>query len=240
MARKSSEALAARAKLEQADAEYRSAMLAKGRPLDPQGRVLTVRPENDKPMRDFWDAVGEKPMCVALRESGNERAVQLAMRLTKAKRNLSLARLCREEGVSLQDLNDMWKKYNLAVGQARQAALLPDAMEDTAIDALSTYVVCTRCDGTGLITRPVKDEKGNVEPVEATCPACKGSREVRQAGDKGAREMLFESMGVIKRGGGGASATVNMLSIGEGGFEDMMNASQKLVQGSRVEDADDN
>jgi len=237
MARKSSEAMAARAKLEQADVEYRASILAKGRPMDSYGRVMTARPENDKPMRDFWDAVGEKPMLVALRESGNERAMQLAMRLTKAKRNLSLARLCREEGVSLQDLNDMWKKYNLAVGQARQAALLPDAMEDTAIDALSTYVVCNRCDGTGLITRPVKTADGNLEQVEATCPACKGAREVRQAGDKDSRALLFESMGVIKRGGGMTQAV--QINMGDGGFEDMMNASQKLIQGQRIDDVED-
>ena len=224
------EALAAREKLEKADATFREQMRSKGRAMDSYGRVLAARAENDKPMRDFWDAVGEKPMCTALRDSGNERATQLAKRITSSKRHLSLARVCREEGVSLQDLNDMWKKYNLAVGQARQAAILPDAMEDTAIDALSTYVVCNRCDGTGLVTRPVKgtDDKGaeTVEQVEVVCPGCKGAREVRQPGDKDARAQLFESMGVIKRGG---PLVANQINIG-GTFEDDMNFSQKLIQ----------
>ena len=226
--------LSAKAKIAKADKEWRARMREKGRHLDRDGRILPATPYSDHPLREFWEAVDKDLMNQALCESGDERAVNLAsILMTPGRRNLSFAAACRESGVTLQQLNDLWRKHNLAVGMVKMATHLPKVMEDVAVDAQSTYVVCPRCDGLGQITRAIRAKSGAVVETDTLCPQCKGAREIRQPGDKSARDLTFKAVGLVKE-----TPTVAIQQNFEG-FESTMIDAQKVLQPVRHTEEED-
>ncbi len=62
---------------------------------------------------------------------------------------------------------------------------------DVVHNAMNRDVVCPRCDG----LKNVRDE----EVESRTCPVCEGKGQVRVPGDPHARQLVFETMGMIGR-----------------------------------------
>jgi len=61
--------------------------------------------------------------------------------------------LCRNFGISLRDLLDVWYEYGRDLARLEIFNRLPEIARRTAEDALSREVACDRCDGIGQITK---------------------------------------------------------------------------------------
>jgi len=223
---------------EQADSKFKAQVRShtkRDTKMDRDGRLITLEPRKDKVMRSFWDNVDQDGLKLALSESEDIKVQNLLELLTEPKfAHYSFATICRKAGVTLQQLNELWRKHNLALGIAKMSSHLPQVMEDTAVDAKSTFILCPRCDGVGTITRSLRSSAtGDFTDVEDTCPQCKGAKEIRQVGDKDARSLTLETMGLIKKGGPTTAVQVN---VGEASFEDTMISAQKLLQKPRQAD----
>ena len=209
------------------DREFKLRKRAQGRKIDSSGRLLPKVASQDQPLKDFIGNVDSSVIQQALVETGDEKAIALATMMMNPTERRSFPTLCRACGVTLQQLNELWRKHNLALGMVKMASRLPKVMEDTAQDAESRYTLCPRCDGLGTVTRAIKDDSGNLREVDEECPQCHGAREVRTPGDAKARDLTFETMGLT---GKTAPMLAQQFIIGgDESFEGLIGAAQKVI-----------
>ena len=214
---------------------YRARKKAQGKVLDPSGRAVAKTPFRDEPMKQFEEEVrvsnNESEMKEALKQSGNAKMIELYTYLqTYPRHTLSLA--CRRSNVSLQELNDLWRKHQFARGLIKVSDQLPEILEDTAIDARSRFDVCDFCDGTGEKTRTRIIDGGPVTETEI-CPKCKGAREIRLPGDAESRKQIFEMTGLTGK-------TSPLVAIQQNTFigdtlDDTLSAAQKILTGPVID-----
>jgi len=209
------------------DREFKLRKRAQGRKMDSSGRLLPKVASQDQPLKDFIGNVDSSVIQQALVETGDDKAIALATMMMNPTERRSFPTLCRACGVTLQQLNELWRKHNLALGMVKMASRLPKVMEDTAQDAESRYSLCPRCDGLGTVTRAIKDDSGNLREVDEECPQCHGAREVRTPGDAKARDLTFETMGLT---GKTAPMLAQQFIIGgDESFEGLIGAAQKVI-----------
>ena len=209
------------------DREFKRRKRAQGRKIDSSGRLLPALPTKDQPLKDFIGNVDSSVIQQALVETGEEKALALATMMMNPTERRSFPTLCRACGVTLQQLNELWRKHNLALGMVKMASRLPKVMDDTAQDAESRYSLCPRCDGLGTVTRAIKDDSGNLREIDGDCPQCHGAREVRVPGDSKARDLTFETMGLT-----GKTAPIlaqQFIIGGDESFEGLIGAAQKVL-----------
>lgn len=102
---------------------------------------------------------------------------------------VSLAAQAVACGVSDVEISNVFVKAIKAEGFIRQAKHLPDLMEQAAIDAKSKFEDCKKCGGAGSIGDKV-------------CEKCSGSGTVYVLGDTTRLRMIFETYGLLSKGGG--------------------------------------
>jgi hypothetical protein len=217
-----------------ANKAFRAKKIAAGRHFDTSDRLVPRDPTQDKAMKEFWSHIDKDKMREALREAGEDKHLALAGLLLDPSYNGSLSTACKDCGLTLNALNDLWRKHNMSEGLIRVAARLPKVMEDTALDAESKYEVCDRCDGEGSVerTRLVDDV---MTTVSESCPRCKGAREIRIAGDAKARDQVFEMVGLTGKAQGPLVA-IQQNFTGPEDFEGRSTLVQKLLQQPRRDD----
>ncbi len=197
-------------------------MAPKFKKKDKNGRKMASQPSEDLPMRRFIENVPEDEFSAALDASGDPKFQNfLLARCDPAYRQVGFAALCRKFNISLQDVDDLWRSHQLHRGMIRMMNQVPVILEDVAEDAKSRTVVCPRCDG--LLT--LINDKGDVRP----CPVCKETGMVRQTGDKAARELVFESIGLTGKRGPMVAIQQNFGL--DSGLEDVLMATQRVISG---------
>lgn len=144
----------------------------------------------------------------------------------------SFTAICRHHGLTYTSLVEMFSKYQINSGLIRQMRYVPKAMEDNAIDALSKFEPCPRCDGDGEIPdENAESVDGEIKVrITKTCPLCKGRKEVRVPGDKLARELLFESAGLTGKKGPSVAIQQNFGAGGDHSIESTLALTQKLLK----------
>lgn len=121
-----------------------------------------------------------------------------------AARYSSMGYLCRKFQMPLKEIHEIWRDHNLHLGMIQSAVDARYAIMDTFKDARSRMEVCGRCDGLGEVTdEKVTEDGGGEAKIRLTrkCPECKGEGVVRVPGDTEARKLVFETMGLTKKGG---------------------------------------
>lgn len=147
---------------------------------------------SEKFIRSMEKDVPRHDMAYALQLSEDQTLRQLGDMMTDSGYSRwSVARLCKELNVSYERLASCYHKSKVDEGKIRMAAHLPQVMEDTAIDAKSTEVLCPICSGTGSVA----DDESAV-----ACKECNGKGSVRRPGDQNARKLIFESAGLTGKG----------------------------------------
>ena len=211
-----------------ASQKWRSEMKARGKRFDKNGRIVPADPKAlDPPLVEFTDAVDFNALVEVLDTSEDARAHVLANLLCDPRqKRINFALAIRTAGLTLQDLNELWRKHNLAAGMVESASNVRRLIKDLSTDALSSHVVCPRCDGTGQIVRAAKNAQGSIEEAEAVCPQCKGAREVRQPGNPKAIDTTLKIFDIGTR----TSPLVAIQQNFEGSFEDTVGAAQDAVQ----------
>jgi hypothetical protein len=207
---------------------------------DRQGRKIPAQARHDSAFQHFIDNVDDAAFTAALEDAADAKYQSLLRaRLDPRNRRTSFSKLCRNFGISIADVDDLYRKSQIHIGMIRSANHIPDLMEDIAIDAKSKLQYCTRCDGKGIVTDLVEDAGGSDDfarsaksergGIERMCPMCKGVGEVRVAGDRTARDLVYESIGLIGRKGPMVAIQNNLTLDSELG--ELLANSQKVLAG---------
>ena len=209
----------------QQNKEYRAKKRAQGKRIDRSGRVMSKSPYTDKPMLDFWKNVDRDQMRKALQESDSSAAHALVGYMLE--KNVSMSRACRECGITLQKLNELYSKHQLAIGLIHANYHLPDVIASTAEDAKAAYELCDRCDGEGQVTRTrIMDDKP--QTFDEVCPKCRGERQVRISGDAKARDQIFKMTGVLGEDKGVSISVNQNMNFGDT-LGDTLGAAQRIL-----------
>lgn len=153
------------------------------------------------PVERFFNAVGRDEMIQALQASEDPRIAQ-TVRLLMDVRPITVVEACRKTKTTMADLVDAFHKYQVNEGTVRMMRHIPKVMEDVAEDAKSKSEPCMRCDSHGCVPMPedspliLEEQPEWVPPGWRVCPQCHGRKEVRVPGDKLARELVFEAVGL--------------------------------------------
>jgi len=105
---------------------------------------------------------------------------------------------------------------------------MPDVMEDVVIDSQSRVVTCDLCQGVGKISGKTVNKV--VDPI---CPECHGDGTVRINGDKDARTLAFETVGLKRTGMG-----VNIMNVNNPQHSSMPTMEEQIASVDKVFDAD--
>ena len=113
----------------------------RGRPAklqDKDGRRIPVRADRDQPMKWFFENIPAATFEEAVWASDNPKFRRLYAALQDpAYRTTSRMTLCRNFGVSLKDLVELWGEYNIALARLAVFNRLPQIMKELAEDASS-------------------------------------------------------------------------------------------------------
>jgi len=187
---------------------------------DKNGRLRPKQASRDLPMKTFIENVPRAEFEQALELSPDPRFRQLFDGMTDPHlARMSFAGLCKQFSITLNDIHDLWRNHQLHKALIRMSTYTPEILEDIAIDARSKMQGCTHCNGSRVVT----DTEGAVWP----CPVCRGAGEVRVPGDKNARVLTYEALGLMKRGGPLVAIQQNFGL--DAGLEEILGATQKLI-----------
>ena len=176
--------------------------------------AVVARAKVREALESFYKEVKLPELKQALEISNDPRYDMLLAALNNPRMNgCSFSTLCRKCRMSIQDVVEVWRNHLKTQGIVRMMGHMPDIMEDVAIDSKSRTVTCDMCQGKGVL----HDKKVNNidKPI---CPECHGDGSVRLMGDKDARLLAFETVGLKKGGGIGQ---VNVLNVNKGGVPSM-------------------
>jgi hypothetical protein len=192
------------------------------------GRPVPLAPSEDKAVRTFYETVPSAEFCDALGLSKDEKFETLGrLMLDPRRRDTSFATKMIIAKVTLVDLYDFWSKHQLHVGLLKLANRVPKILDDVAQDAESKMVACSRCDGIGTVLDLGPNNEIAAKP--RVCPLCEGTRKIRAVGDKAARDLVFESVGLTGKRPPPVAIQQNFGLDAELG--DVLLLSQKVITG---------
>lgn len=138
----------------------------------------------------------------------------------------------RKFGISVSELHQIYLDGQRHIGLLNLANRLPQVIDDTAADAESRLANCPRCDG----ETTVESTRGK-QKIMRTCPECEGEGKVKVAGDKHARDLVFESAKLIKQSGPLVAIQNNVQTNVSSGLdsrlEDLMKLTQSITVGAK-------
>lgn len=190
---------------------------------DKNGRKLPVIVSKDLPMRRFIENVDEGEFERALEAQSEPKfALFLSARADPAYRGQSFAALCKKFGITLQDVDELWRNHQLHTGMIQMMNHVPRILQDVAEDSKSKDQMCPKCEG-------LKTISDGEPPKVRNCPLCKGIGEVRVAGDKNSRDLVFESIGLI---GKKSPMFAIQQNFGlDSGLEEILMNTQRVISG---------
>lgn len=177
----------------------------------------------DKVYNEYLNTInprGNEDLQHALAECPDVRFQEFLSRVNTPRfRRVSLAAIAKACGIDMLEFNQWWQKASaqraLAIAQMGTVQITKDMLED----AKSKDGECKRCDGLGFIAAPEglpdtvpgykQIERGEDPKWIRTCPECEGKTKVRKPGDAVARDRILDMAGVMPKGKGGPSITLN-------------------------------
>ncbi|MEE8470096.1 MAG: hypothetical protein V3S51_02065 [Dehalococcoidia bacterium] len=165
--------------------------------FNPSDMVKLDRKGHNAALQRFFHALGEDDMVQALHHSADPRVVLLLEFMFDPKhRDSSFTKLCKECGLHLGDIVDVFRRYKLDLGIIAMAKAAPRIMADTAEDAKSQKALCMTCMGVGEVIQQSSDPDG--EDEASTCPNCVGIGTFKVPGHDKSRELFYKTMGLTK------------------------------------------
>lgn len=160
----------------------------------------------------------------------------LRLLLDQRKKKTPIEILAKQCGIGIPQLREIWRTARLDEGMLALLNAYPRAMKDVARDTRSTREACKFCGGTGKLVdeyaeqkpeklqlQPRKRGKRDLKdldldlpdpaPVLITCPSCSGRGWARKSGDKEARSLMGQILGVSGKPGPLISSTVTNINL---------------------------
>lgn len=141
---------------------------------------------------------------------------------------LSFVVLCRKFSIPLSKLQEIYTNGMRHLGLIRMSTALPEVMAGVAEDAKSRDVPCPRCDGRLVI-------KTGIDGETRPCHVCHERGTVRVAGDKHARDLVFESMKLTNQNGPLVAIQQNFRSADDDNMASMFKKTQVITVGKAEE-----
>lgn len=152
----------------------------------------------DKPYEDFIKTMDLDELKGALAFADSTKAQDFLSALLSPKfKNWSMSTIAKHHGIGIPQLRAIWRDHKLAQAMQKFTDAAPEVAADIAEDAKSSRVVCSRCDGYGVIKQePEYDVDGCIIPTTPNqCPQCQGRGWMRKPGDSDARKLMLETIG---------------------------------------------
>lgn len=131
-------------------------------------------------------------VALVLRLSGDERMQAIARdAMDPVWRAKSLAEIIEMRKCNYHDVSQEYNKIKRAEGLIRAANHLPDMLEQTALDAQSRDEECSKCDGTGKVTKQIDKVVTRIR-----CGKCRGTGTVHVLGDTERLKLMFDTFGL--------------------------------------------
>lgn len=179
------------------------------------------RSGHDQALQRFFKGMEEDEMVQALHHSGDPRVVQLlGMLFDPNFAEMTFTHLCRECGLALGDMVDVFRRFKLDQGILEMANRAPQILRDTADDAKSQKAVCLNCQGDGSIIVGEHEE-------DQVCAACMGDGHIKIPGHDKARELFFKTMGLTDKKAPLVAQQFNFNSEKMPKVEDIVTAASK-------------
>lgn len=156
-----------------------TALVASDKKGDPNWRQSAA-------IQKIYEQLDNIEVVTALLESGNDKAIHLAERLSDEKLDrLQLAKHCAKVGILPREVwNILIESRRLALKLHLSEAMLPVA--NTVIEqALPQIITCTQCKGKTTVL-----DKQSGQEIE--CPKCFGLGEIVRPGDKDSQKVALE------------------------------------------------
>lgn len=186
--------------------------------------AIASRSQVREALDSFYKEVKLPELKQALEVSNDPRYNMLLAAINNPRFNsCSFAELCRKCRMSIQDVVEVWRNHLKTQGIVKMMGHMPEIMEDVAVDSKSKVVVCDMCQGEGRL----HDKKvNNIE--DPICPECHGDGKVRLLGDKDARLLAFETVGLKKGGGILVGVNIDNRKGGVPAMEDQISNVEKI------------
>lgn len=213
--------------------------------LREKGRSLPAQPARDEPVKRFIESVDYPRLEYLL---GSDPRFTYLLQLMQEQKGVkrSFAAMLRRSGISLAEIQQRYIDGSKQLGMLELANRFPAIAADIGDDARTRFESCPSCLGEGFL----KQVEGLEQLSDAAldnpqCPACKGEGTVRVMGDRHARDMVSNLLGLGSKQGG---VTINNLlaqnsNFGGGGerVEDLLSKTAKLidVKATEVKGEDD-
>lgn len=181
------------------------------------------RKTHDDALNRFYETLKDDEIIQTLNHSADPRIVQLLDFMFQPQyARFTFTRLCRECALSLGDIVDAFRRYQLDRGIVAMARQAPAIMHDTAQDARSGEAICNLCQGAGLVE--------NLQGEEGPCIVCKGVGSFRVPGHEKSRELFFKTMGLIGKTGPLIAQQFNIGDSKAPRVEDFVSGLQKALK----------
>lgn len=153
-------------------------------------RATAKSPQSLDPLWQLLDEKigGREGFLAAALASNNPKAKQLVEHLLdKNHRHTGTKRLAEKAGLSAPEIVDMFRDRQWLEATLVLHEELPAIIRDTAQDARAQLVPCPDCNGIGSTAEATK------------CLPCRGTGEIRKAGDKDKLAFVGEAVGMIRK-----------------------------------------
>src|SRR5262245_45386740 len=201
-------------------------------------RLTPDQSHRDIPALRFWDTIDREQFELALSDHDNndKYATFLQALSDPTYARCSFPTLLRKFNISLHEAQSIYTDHMRHMALLQMSSQLPEVMADVTDDAKSHMRTCPRCDGEKVVefTRAKKR-------VRKKCPECKGQGEIRVIGDEHARDLVFESMKLIRKQGPLLTMQQNFVTGGydptlDPNMENLLKLTSTIVIGRRPDE----
>jgi len=139
--------------------------------------------------------------------------------------------LCREAGVTYNDLVDLYRQHKVGEAVIQAASRhVGRFVDDLGEDSRSLVAVCQFCWGECRIVVPSRSDPSI--SLEVACPQCAGTGTVRRPGDAASRKLFAQVLGAVEERSG--PIVQNNIQINGNGHSDRVSRGQRIIESARV------
>jgi hypothetical protein len=191
--------------------------------------LVKIEREYFKSVGGLDDAVGGRDVLIQVMDWAPKTAkleLVLNMMADPGRAGWSLEKLCKDAGLSHRDFLEMFREAHVTKALAEAHITMSKKLATVAADVTDKAV---------NHLEPCKCTTGGKYPAKSDCLDCRGTGEIYFRSSFPHQQLIFETSGLVKKGGG-VSVNVNQqVAVGGGGlFDRFVKATDSTFYGEKV------